>query len=129
MKKKVDRVSQAAKMLDEIYQEKFGGKSKVRYRISRADLLALSRKKTFCDNDIKRFQTLLQRHGLIFIDLGAEFAVLEEEKMKHYRKVTKSIIKDYIPAQKKKTTENDKKEGKKTSKSLKNKPKLKKSRE
>lgn len=110
MGKATNRTTMVVECLENIISSDFGGKPKGRYRISRADLLMLSEKKTFNDEYIKKLQTKLQQEGLILIDLGAEFACLEEKPMTKYRKVTKAIIEKQVKTINKKLAKNKKNE-------------------
>ncbi|MDO9528556.1 MAG: hypothetical protein Q7J27_05265 [Syntrophales bacterium] len=101
------------KAIEGIFNEKFGGKEKGRYRISRADLLKIANEKTFNDDNIKKIQTNIQKKGFVLVDLGSEFAIIDDKSMYNYRKVTKKIVAEYAEKMGEKEPETGKKQANK----------------
>lgn len=81
--------------LARLARKKFGGRDG-RYRIARSDLISLIGTKTLSDPTFNRIRARLHEKGYIAVDLGAQFAVIEEKPMKTYRKVPRRIIEELI---------------------------------
>ena len=88
-----------AKALAEIYEKPFGGKDRGRYRISRRNLRRLSGKKRLEDGTIQKIVEAAYDRGFVIIDLGDEFAVIEEGVMANYRPAPKAVLSQYILSQ------------------------------
>lgn len=89
MNKPVGDVAQA---LIDIYEQTFGGKNRGRFKISRSNLRRLSGRKRLEDTTIEKIADAAYDKGLIVVDLGDYFAVVEEGVMRNYRPVPKSIL-------------------------------------
>ena len=81
-----------AKLLRKIYRTKFGGKDKGRFTITRNHLRELSGRKRLEDSTIGQIVDEAYELGLVLIDLGDDFAVIDEDVMHRYRKVPERII-------------------------------------
>src|SRR5262245_54249883 len=85
-----------AKSLSQIYQETFGGKDRGRYKISRRNLRLLSGRKRLEDTTTAKIMESLYNLGFIMVDLGDDFAVVEEGVMLNYRPVPRAVLSKYL---------------------------------
>ena len=87
---------QMAEIIDEIYEEKFGGKSRGRFQISRSTFRRLAGRKNLRDSYIEEVADECLELGYVLVPLGDIIAIIEERVMLNYRKVPKSIINSYL---------------------------------
>jgi hypothetical protein len=85
-----------AKSIAKIYEEAFGGKDRGRYKISRRNLRLLSGRKRLEDTTTAKIMDTLYNLGFIMVDLGDDFAVVEEGVMLNYRPVPKAVLFKYL---------------------------------
>ena len=85
-----------AEIIEEIYEEKFGGKSRGRFQISRLSLRQLSGRKRLRDAFIDEVAEEALELGYVLVSLGDTIAIIEEQVMLNYRNVPKSIINKYL---------------------------------
>jgi hypothetical protein len=93
MNRSLEKVATA---LAAIYEEPFGGKGRGRYKISRRNLRRLSGRKRLEDTTIEKIVEAAYDQGFIMVDLGDDFAVVEEGVMLNYRPVPKVILSRYV---------------------------------
>jgi len=85
-----------AEILSDIYEEKFGGKKRGRYQITRSGFTELAGRKKLQDSFIHKVIDSALDWGIIVVDLGDNLVVIEVSVTENYRKVPKSIIKEFI---------------------------------
>lgn len=85
-----------AEIIEEIYEQKFGGKSRGRFQISRTAFRQLSGRKRLSDAFIDEVAEEALELGYVLISLGDIIAIIEEKVMLNYRNVPKSIINNYL---------------------------------
>ena len=85
-----------AEIIDEIYEEKFGGKRRGRFQISRSQFRKLGGRKQLRDAFIEEVADECLELGYILIVIEDIIAVIEENVVLNYRNVPKSIINSYI---------------------------------
>ena len=88
-----------AKILKALYDRPFGGKDRGRYKISRRRLRRLSGRKRLEDTILQRIIDEAYEQGLIMMDLGDDFAVVEESVMQNYRTVPLPVLSQYVETQ------------------------------
>ena len=93
----IKSAQEIAHILKEIINLEFGGKERGRFQISRSKLRALSARKRIGDSFVFELTEACFENGLVFIDIGDFYAVLECPTMHNYRRVPTNIIKKYIP--------------------------------
>lgn len=79
---------QIAELLAALYQEKFGGKERGRYRISMKQLRALTDRKRVPADVIAKIGEELFELGYVLIDLETFFVVLAQGTFRSYRRVS-----------------------------------------
>jgi hypothetical protein len=84
-----------ATTLKALYDHPFGGKDRGRYKISRRRLRRLSGRKRLEDNIVKEIIDEAYEQGLIMMDLGDDFVVIEETVMQNYRTVPLPVLSKY----------------------------------
>jgi len=95
----VSNYKSAAKMAEiikEIYEERFGGKKRGRFQISRSQFRRLGGRKTLRDAFIDEVAEECLDLGYILISIGDIIAIIEENVVLNYRNVPKSIVSSYI---------------------------------
>lgn len=85
-----------AKIINEIYEERFGGKGRGRFQIQRSIFRKLAGRKNLHDTFVVEVSEECADLGYILIPLGDIFAVIEENIMLSYRKVPKSVFSKYL---------------------------------
>ena len=85
-----------AEIIEEIYEEKFGGKKRGRFQISRSQFRRLGGRKNLRDAFIDEVAEECLELGFILISIGDIIAIIEENVVLNYRNVPKSIINSYI---------------------------------
>ena len=85
-----------AEIIDEIYEEKFGGKKRGRFQISRSQFRKLGGRKKLHDVFIYEVADECLELGYILIYTGDIIAIIEESVVMNYRNVPKSILGSYI---------------------------------
>jgi len=85
-----------AEMLSDIYEEKFGGKKRGRYQITRSGFTELAGRKKLQDSFIYKVIDSALDWGYIVVDLGDNLVVIEVSVTENYRKVPRSIITEII---------------------------------
>ncbi len=85
-----------AEIIGEIYEEKFGGKNRGRFQISRSQFRRLGGRKNLRDAFIDEVAEQCLELGYILITIGDTIAIIEENIVLNYRNVPKSILKSYI---------------------------------
>jgi len=85
-----------AEIIEEIYEKKFGGKSRGRFQISRTAFRQLSERKKLHDSFIDEVAEEALELGYVLVSLGDTIAIIEEQVMLNYRNVPKSIINEYL---------------------------------
>ena len=85
-----------AEIIEEIYDQKFGGKSRGRFQISRTAFRQLSGRKRLSDIFIDEVAERALELGYVLVSLGDTIAIIEEQVMLNYRNVPKSIINKYL---------------------------------
>jgi len=88
---------QIAEQLAALYQEKFGGKERGRYRISMKQMRALTNRKRVPGEVIGKVAEELFELGYVFIDLETFFVILAQATFRSYRRVSDSCLTD-MPA-------------------------------
>lgn len=83
---------QIAERLAELYEEKFGGKERGRYRISMKQMRALTDRKRVPADIIGEVGEELFELGYVLIDLETFFAVLAQGTFRSYRRVNDSCL-------------------------------------
>ena len=87
---------QMAKIIKEIYEEKFGGKKRGRFQLSRSQFRRLGGRKRLWDTFIEQVADECLELGYILIPVEDIIAVIEENVVLNYRSVPKSIINSYL---------------------------------
>ena len=85
-----------AEIIDGIYGEKFGGKKRGRFQISRSQFRKLGGRKNLRDAFIDEVAEECLELGYILISIGDIIAIIEENVVLNYRNVPKSILNSYI---------------------------------
>ncbi|NWH05700.1 hypothetical protein [Desulfobacter latus] len=85
-----------AEIIEEIYEEKFGGKKRGRFQLSRSQFRRLGGRKKLHDAFIDEVADECLELGYILIIIEDIIAVIEENVVLNYRSVPKSIINSYI---------------------------------
>jgi hypothetical protein len=80
-------------ILKEMYGQKFGGKEKGRYRISRSNLRKLMVINRLYDRDVEMIRDEMFQAGFTFLDHEDYFVVIESRTVGNYRRVTKKMVK------------------------------------
>ncbi len=70
-----------AEIIEEIYEEKFGGKSRGRFQISRSAFRQLSERKKLHDSFIDEVAEEALELGYVLVSLGDTIAIIEEQVM------------------------------------------------
>jgi hypothetical protein len=94
-KKKRRTPEQVADILDDIYEERFGGKKRGRYKISRVGLRQLSNRMTLKESIIELIIDEVNEYGYIMIEVEDGYALIEERIVANFRSVPKSLINKY----------------------------------
>ncbi|MDH3968417.1 MAG: hypothetical protein OEU56_15480 [Rhodospirillales bacterium] len=81
-----------AERLASLYEEKFGGKLRGRYRISMKQMRALTGRKRVPGADIRSIGEELFELGYVLIDLETFFVVLAQSTFRSYRRVSDSCL-------------------------------------
>jgi hypothetical protein len=87
---------QVAKIIEEIYEEKFGGKKRGRFQLSRSQFRRLGGRKKLRDAFIDEVADECLELGYILIIIEDIIAIIEANVVLNYRSVPKSIISSYI---------------------------------
>lgn len=87
---------QMAEIIEEIYEEKFGGKKRGRFQLSRSQFRRLGGRKNLRDAFIEEVADECLERGYILIVIEDIIAVIEENVVLNYRSVPKSIINLYV---------------------------------
>ena len=87
--------AEIAEILSEIYEQKFGGKSRGRFQISRSMFRTLVGRKVLRDAFIDEVASECLDLGYILFVIGDIIAIIEESVVIRYRSVTKSILNSY----------------------------------
>jgi hypothetical protein len=85
-----------AMIIVDIYKESFGGKSRGRYQLSRAQFRKLAKRKRLSDSFINEVSEECLESGYILIPVGDSIAVIEEEIVSNYRIAPKRIINNFV---------------------------------
>jgi hypothetical protein len=85
-----------AEIIKEIYEEKFGGKNRGRFKVSRSHFRRLGGRKNLRDAFIDEVAEECLELGYILIPTGDTIAIIEEKVVLNYRNVPKSILNSYI---------------------------------
>ena len=85
---------QIAERLAALYQERFGGKERGRYRISMKQMRALTDRKRVPGDVIGKISEELFELGYVLIDLETFFVVLAQGTFRSYRRVSDSCLTD-----------------------------------
>lgn len=85
-----------AEIIEEIYEETFGGKKRGRFQLSRSQFRKLGGRKNLRDAFIEEVADECLELGYILIPIEDTIAVIEENVVLNYRSVPKSIINSYI---------------------------------
>lgn len=83
---------QIAERLTELYEEKFGGKERGRYRISMKQMRVLTGRKRVPSDVIGKVGEELFELGYVLIDLETFFVVLAQGTFRSYRRVSDGIL-------------------------------------
>ncbi len=81
-----------AERLASLYEEKFGGKMRGRYRISMKQMRALTGRKRVPGEAIRSISEELFEFGYVLIDLETFFVVLAQGTFRSYRRVSDSCL-------------------------------------
>ena len=87
---------QMAEIIEEIYEEKFGGKKRGRFQLSRSQFRILGGRRILRDAFIEDVADECLELGYILIPVEDTIAVIEENVVLNYRSVPKDIINSYI---------------------------------
>jgi len=87
---------QVAEIIEDIFKEKFGGKDKGRFQLSRSHFRKLLGRKNLRDAFIEEVADECLERGYILIVIEDIIAVIEENVVLNYRSVPKSIINLYV---------------------------------
>lgn len=85
-----------AEIIDEIYEEKFGGKKRGRFQFSRSQFRRLAGRKKLRDAFIDEVAEECLERGHILIHIGDIIAIIEENVVLNYRNAPKSLLNSYI---------------------------------
>lgn len=92
---KLKTPTEVAQALQAIYESDFGGKSRGRFQLSRQSLRELSERGRLEDSVIAAIANEAYEIGLVMIDLGDDFSIIELEVMRSYRKVPVRVIREH----------------------------------
>lgn len=91
-------VNEVVEVLRAIYEESFGGKSRGRYKLTRSQFRILcGRSRLEAALTMKIVDAALDE-GIVLIELGDHFCVIEESAVLAYRPVPKNVGTKYLPA-------------------------------
>lgn len=93
---KFKSAEQMAEIIKEIYEERFGGKKRGRFQLSRSQFRRLGGRKKLHESFIEEVADECLELGYILIVIGDIIAVIEENVVLNYRSVPKSIINSYV---------------------------------
>ena len=85
-------VEQIAEVLGGLYERKFGGKDRGRYRISRKLLYRLAARERLPAELLQRLSDELFEQGFILIDMETFFVLLEQRLFRNYRRVPEAAL-------------------------------------
>ncbi len=83
---------QVAQQLAELYQWKFGGKDRGRFRISMKHMQALTGRKRVPEETVRKIAEELFELGFVLIDLETFFVVLAQRTFRSYRRVSDASL-------------------------------------
>ena len=85
-----------ARIIEEIYEKKFGGKNRGRFQLSRSTFRKIAGRKKLRDSYIEEVADECLELGYVLVTLGDIIAIIEEGVMLNYRKVPKSVVNSYL---------------------------------
>jgi hypothetical protein len=83
---------QIAECLAALYEKRFGGKERGRYRISMKQMRALTNRKRVPGDIIGRIGEEVFELGYVLVDLETFFVVLAQATFRSYRRVSESCL-------------------------------------
>ena len=83
---------QVAEQLAELYQWKFGGKERGRFRISMKHMQALTGRKRVPERTLRKIGEELFELGYVLIDLDTFFVILAQRTFRSYRRVSDASL-------------------------------------
>lgn len=87
-----------AECLAALYERKFGGKARGRYRISMKQMRALTGRKRVPGDVIGKIGEELFELGYVLVDLETFFVVLAQGTFRSYRRVSDGSLSDMVGA-------------------------------
>jgi hypothetical protein len=83
---------QVAERLADLYDQKFGGKDRGRFRISMKHLRALAGRKRIPVGLVSKISEELFELGYVLVDLETYFIVMSQATFRSYRRVSDSYV-------------------------------------
>ena len=108
--RKLRSVEDMVGVIENIYEETFGGKERRRYKVSRANFRMLSGRKRLEGAFIQQVIGDALEEGFIVTDLGDYFAIVKESVMLNYRPVPKSTIQKFALGEQLRSSQTDEEE-------------------
>ena len=88
----ISKDKQVAETLAELYEWRFGGKDRGRFRVSMKHMQALTGRKRVPEKMRRRIAEELYELGYVLIDLESFFVVLAQRTFSSYRRVTDDAL-------------------------------------
>ncbi len=86
-------INPVADRLAELYERKFGGKDKGRYRISARLVREAAGRNRLYEDDVRMLTRSLLERGFILIDMDSFFVVMSMNSFVNYRRANEELLK------------------------------------
>lgn len=87
--------AEVVQILGEIYELKFGGKRRGKYRITRVDLRKLAGRKKLHATIVEEIKDLMLESGYLMGEVADYFVLIDVRVIEGYRKLPRAILKPY----------------------------------
>jgi hypothetical protein len=88
-----DWINPAADCLASLYEKKFGGKIKGRYRISARLVREVAGRNRLYEDDVRSLGRALFERGFVLIDMDSFFVVMSANSFVNYRRANEEFLK------------------------------------
>ena len=89
-----DWINPVAEWLAELYEKKFGGKDKGRYRISAGLVRKAAGRNRLYEDDVRMLSRVLLEKGFVLIDMDSFFVVMSVNSFVNYRRANDHCFED-----------------------------------
>jgi hypothetical protein len=89
----LDWIDPVADRLAALYEKKFGGKDKGRYRIPARLLRKAAGRSRLYEDDVRMLSRAMQEKGFVLIDMDSFFVVLSANSFVNYRRANEDMLK------------------------------------